>query len=391
MIEPIGLPRGGVETLKAIPIIRRLWSTATTPGAPIVIQGSDLDEVYQRACAAASAEASRGTLIVHLDLTNDVGDLPLPSGYPVPEPQTEEERQKWLRELVTWWQLARSRLDHRIPYLHGGRLRRYGGKIDQLDRIINLLRNKSTTRALAVLIDPFRDFGDGNGREEFASFCLVEFRRRDMEGRRTLIDAIAFYRAQEFTRWWPINVAELRFLQKEICKATAFYPGRITTIAADARTISKSPSQVAMPIIDRWLDQAPERLHLLANALVHRMVREGSQREAVRDWERTLSDLQMAASSEYNPDGSPIPIEGLDTLGAYLEVAAEATDDEARSLAQMLRNLARANSTYENSPRDLPDFERWSPMALGFVHGLQRLTDDRLSTATSASPPIAET
>jgi hypothetical protein len=66
---------------------------------------------------------------------------------------------------------------------------------------------------------------------------------------------------KEFERWWPINIAELRFLQREICQELGYRPGRITTVAADARTISRSPIQVAMPIVDRWLDQAPERLH----------------------------------------------------------------------------------------------------------------------------------
>jgi 3',5'-cyclic AMP phosphodiesterase CpdA len=377
-IERIGLPRGGVEIPKVVPIVRRLWATTTTAGVPVVIEGSNLDEVYERACAAASAEAGGGTLIVHLDLADDHGDvLPLPSSYPAPEALADDERQLWLKELVTWWQLDRSRLEHRIPYIHGSRLRRYGGKIDQLGRIIRLLRVKSTTRALAVLVDPFRDFGDGTGREEFASFCLVEFRRRDVQGGPRTVDAIAFYRAQEFVRWWPINVAELRYLQREICRALGYRPGRITTITADARTISRSPTQVAMPIIDRWLDQAPERLHLLANALVHRTVRAGPQREAVRDWQRTLSDLQMAAS-EYIADGVPIAIEGLDMLASYLEVAAEENDEGARSLARSLRDLARLNSTYETSAREPADFERWSPTALGYVRDLQRLTQARL-------------
>jgi hypothetical protein len=111
---------------------------------------------------------------VHLDLPrDDATTLPLPVSYPVPEPLSDSEKDAWMRELVKWWQLDRSQLDHRIPYIHGGRLRRFGGKIDQVARIIRLLRHGSTTRALAVLIDPFRDFVS-DGREEFASFCLVE-------------------------------------------------------------------------------------------------------------------------------------------------------------------------------------------------------------------------
>jgi thymidylate synthase len=249
----------------------------------VVVKGTDIDEVYARACTAASTEADGGILIVHLDLPADDPDkLPLPSDYPVPERANEGEKDAWMRELVDWRQLARSQLDHRVPYIHGGRLRRFGGKINQVDRIIRLLQQGPTTRALAVLIDPFRDFSFEK-REEFASFCLVEFKLREVTPGSTAIDCIAFYRAQEFARWWPINVAELRSLQREIGRDLHAQLGRITTIAADARTISKSPTQVAMPVIDRRLDQAPQRLHLLAGALVHAKARPGLQEQTVRD------------------------------------------------------------------------------------------------------------
>jgi hypothetical protein len=258
-------------------------------------------------------------------------------------------------------------------------LRRYGGKLNQIARIIKLLRVKATTRALAVLVDPFRDFGDGTTREDFASFCLVEFKRRDVQGESPIVDAIAFYRAQEFARWWPINVAELRYLQNEICKELRFRAGRITTIAADARTISKSPTEVAMPIVDRWLDQAPERLHLLANALATRVVRAGLQTECVRDWGQTLDDLGLAAR-EYNDDGMPIAIEGLDTLASYLEVAADECDPGLGLFARSLRELANVNSTYDRSEQAFTDFERWSPTARRHVSDLQQLTQERLTS-----------
>jgi len=51
---------------------------------------------------------------------------------------------------------------------------------------------KASTRAVAVLIDPTRDFKADGNREEFASFCLVEFRRRDADAGRIVVDAVAF-------------------------------------------------------------------------------------------------------------------------------------------------------------------------------------------------------
>lgn len=196
-----------------------------------------------------------------------------------------------------------------MPFVHGTRLRRYGGKIDQIERIKKLLKHKASTRALAVLVDPFRDFtADGSG-EEFASFSLVEFKRRNLGNGRSSVEVIAFYRAQEFARWWPINVAELRSLQIEVCRHLNFDPGRITTIAADARTHSRSPTQVAMPIVDRWLDQAPERLHALANALVQKGARNDKERAALAGWGRCLTELEDVAKN-YNPDGVPVAVEG---------------------------------------------------------------------------------
>ena len=267
-----------------------------------------------------------------------------------------------------------------MPFIHGSRLRRYGGKVNQVERVIKLLKTKATTRALAVLIDPFRDFTPGGVDEEFASFCLVQFKRRELGREQYAVDVIAFYRAQEFARWWPINIAEIRHLQREICDELRFQPGRITTIAADARTHSRSPTQVSMPIIDRWLDQAPERLHLLANALVNRNVRGDGQRDAVREWDRALVDLE-ATATEYNPDGLPIAIEGLKLLASYLEVVNEEGDLTLKKFVRLLRHLASTNKTFEDGPRNKTEFDLWSPNALDNILELRALTRQMIGIA----------
>ena len=269
-IQPLAAPRGGQDPKAAAAILRRLWAGGKAADTPTVVAGSDLDTVYAQAMDAASKEATGKTLVVHLDLPATSGGLPAPKDYPFPADLEGGERQAWFRDLVDWWQLERTHLEHRVPYLHGARIKRFGGKIDQLKRVVELLKRKASTRALAVLVDPFRDFTANGEDEVFASFCLVEFKRRDLGAGKCVIDVIAFYRAQEFARWWPINVAELRQLQSLICTELGgnFTPGLMTTVTADARTYARSPSQVAMPIIDRWLDQAPQMHFLLANALV---------------------------------------------------------------------------------------------------------------------------
>lgn len=383
-IEPLPLPRAGIDWQPSPPVVRRLWiqvgkpsdPITLTPDSPVVIQGSDIDEVYARACAAATSDVSRGTLVIHLDLDPETR-LQLPSGYPLSEPLDTDEKERWLNELVTWWQMDRSHLEHRIPYLHGSRLRRYGGNIDQVRRVIKLLGQKPSTRAIAVIIDPFRDFKSNLEDEEFASFCLVEFRRRDHDDGTTVVDSIAFYRAQEITRWWPINIAELRLLQCEICDELHFKPGRITTVAADARTIARSPTQVAMPIIDRWLDQAPEKLHLLANVIVNCSVTGDAQHDAVLGWRHALKELLVSAE-EFNRDGIPIAIEGLRRLAMYVSVGADNEDGGAKRFTLCLNSLADHNETYEQSKQERGDFNRWSPTAKTHVGELTSLTDERL-------------
>jgi hypothetical protein len=344
--------------------------------SPIVVEGDDLDEVYARACAIAQSDADRRTLVVHLDLAPDPTILPLPTAYPPIGPGSPAT-EAWLRDLVNWWQRDRSQLEHRIPYLHGARLRRYGGKIDQIQRIIRILSNKDSTRALAVLVDPFRDFRDDGRGEAFASFSLVEFRRREGDPK-GVVDAIAFYRAQEFERWWPINVAELRLLQTEIAEASGLIPGRITTITGDARTISKSPTQVAMPIIDRWLDQSPERLHLIADALIHKAVRGDEQQKAIDDWHLGLDELREATKS-FNSDGVPIAIEGLQMLAAYIRASASPDDDELGQIAEQATQLALHNEQYEATDQELPNFRRWAEQAKIYVDRLERSTKNRIT------------
>jgi hypothetical protein len=239
---------------------------------------------------------------------------------------------------------------------------------------------------------PFRDFTSDGNNEEFASFCLVEFRRHDKAGGERTVDAIAFYRAQEMARWWPINVAELCLLQREICRALGFIPGRITTIAGDARTISRSPTQVTMPIVDRWLDQAPERVHLLANAIIHKAARGEHQMRAVSEWKRALLELR-SATEQFNADGIPVAIEGLFALAAYVEVSAEANDSGAKRFVRLLRELASSNQTFEKSNGELADFELWAPSAGSKVKELVRLTATRLAQPTTKSlgpskPPL---
>ncbi len=357
----------------------RLWRTNEPMlGGPIVIHGNDIDEVYARAVQAASEEAKASMLIVHLDQADDPAQegverpLPFPADYPEIDLTQPENTQVLVQDLVSWWQLPRSRLEERIPYIHGTRLRRFGGQIDQISRLAQLLKeNKTTSRGVATLIDPARDFTlDGKG-EDFASFCLVQFRRRSDPESGEVLDCTAYYRAQEFQYWWPINVAELRSVQREIASKISCRPGRITTITADARAVmTRSPSQVAVPVIDRWLDQAPEKLARLSQMLVDKSKADNA--EIAKDWRAFLISQERAAS-DFNPEGTAVAVDGLNLLASFVEQLSGSEGNV--SLPRALRRLAKANQRYEKAGRSPAAFDEWSDDVREYIQELRQATE----------------
>lgn len=368
-IEEFGIPRGGVKTdIRSTPP-HRLWQKEEVlPEGPVLLQSTDINILYDRAIKVVSDQGGGGTLILHLDTDDDgLGALPLPRTYEVPGISDEVGRVKWLSELVKWWQEPHSKLAVRLPQAHGARMRRFGGKLDQVERIKQLLRTKTTTRAIAVLLDPFVDFEMGLKKEEFASFCLVQFSRREVsrgggasagEFEKPRLDCIAYYRAQEFRQWWPINMAELRLVQRQISAAIGALPGRITTIAADARYNATAPMQAIVPIIDRWSDHSPETLHILANALTNEQPHSSRQREVVGEWLLSLNN-QIAATKAWNPDGMPVALEGFQTLRNYL-LGSEPQTERLNKLCDLLERQIELNMAWTDSSREESDFRKWA-------------------------------
>jgi 3',5'-cyclic AMP phosphodiesterase CpdA len=382
-VEEFGIPRGGVATEIRSEKTRRLWQIKEAlPGGPVVLQGTDIDVLYDRAIKVVGDGHGGGPLVVHLDAEDtDRDTLPLPRAYEVPGIKGEAGRQKWLGELVRWWQEPHSKLAVRLPQAHGARMRRFGGKLDQVDRIKRLLMTKTTTRAIAVLLDPFVDFESGDNKEEFASFCLVQFTRREPgdtgprpegDAAKPRLDCIAYYRAQEFRQWWPINMAELRLVQRQISSGIGALPGRITTVAADARYITTAPTQAIVPIVDRWSDHSPEMLHILANALVSVAPFTARQQEIVDEWLLSLEN-QLLATAAWNTDGMPVALEGLETLRSYL-AGSEPETEKSKALRDLLGRQIALNKSWTRSKRQEADFEIWAPDTKANLEVLRRLS-----------------
>lgn len=340
-IEPLALPRPGLGAAPAPSTSVRLWSpTDSAEQAPATIQGTNFDEVYARVVLAAHEEARDATLMVQLDLSDFAAVKRLPEGYPT-KLQTMDERAAWLADLVSWWQMPQSQLQERVPYIHGTRLHNYASNLNQIERVRKLLKDKQTTRAIALLVDPAIDFKEAPGlKPDFASFCLVQFTRRDVNGA-TFVDCVGYYRAQEMVKWWPINVAELLEMQTTVGEAFNAHPGRITTVTACARSLARSPTHVAMPVIDRWLDQAPEKYFVLASALLSDGAMTVEARKVMQEWTSALDDLAEAAIAKAADGGPVVAIEGPKLLAKYLTAGTGPRVAECAQLATDLKEISR--------------------------------------------------
>ncbi|WP_265942230.1 hypothetical protein [Dechloromonas sp. A34] len=182
--------------------------------------------------------------------------------------------------------------------------------------MVDLIKEeKTTSKAIALVVDPGRDFG---GDSPFASFCFVQFCLRPDK----TLDCIGYYRAQEFQSWWPVNVAELRYLQLEVAKKATVTPGKITTISPYPRLSKdqdniRQPTKVAVPLIDQWVDNHPVRIAKIALMLTNNTATPDP--EGILFWNRCLADLEQTANTKFHQDGVQVAIDGIELLLHWLE------------------------------------------------------------------------
>lgn len=386
------IPAGGKLTTSTISEFasRNLWkSTAIKP--PYMISGTGIDQVYERACQVfEECKTLNRPLICHIEFnpTETFGTpVPPPERYPV-QGKTDGgnvDLVQWFKETVKWWQLPISKIEARIPYIHGTRLFRFGGAIDQVERIVKLLhKSRATSKAVAVLLDPIRDFKADPSKdpERFASFCLVQFKVHN-----DVLECIAYYRAQEFRKWWPINVAELRKLQIEIGKKLQpnVTIGGITTIAGDARIEDNvSPTQVAVPLIDQWLDSYPQKIAAMAHAVLWPKHAGPSKPNYQDDWNKCFDDILIPTQS-FTSEGIPVAIEGLDHLLMCLVEFADNSNSLHNDLTAQVADLLKANEVFSNGKKDSQSFDSWSQQVNRHVAAVIRH-----SKAINENPVVGE-
>ncbi|HQU79844.1 MAG TPA: metallophosphoesterase [Azonexus sp.] len=350
----------------------RLWEEDPTSQGPAAIFGTSIDDVYLRALQTVDRFPNR-PIVCTIDFPLGDAKLPFPKDYP--RGGNDEERREWFQETVEWWQLHASRIEARIPYLHGSRLKRFGGGYDQIDRVVRLLGDKKpTSKAIALVVDPGRDFVDDEN--PFASFCFIQFCLRvDKKDRKTL-DCIGYYRAQEFKSWWPVNVAELRHLQWEVANKADITPGKITTITPYPRLDKdhekiRHPTKVAVPLVDQWVDNHPEHIAKIALFLSNSAA--SNDREGELLWRRFLDDLKQSAYADFHIDGMQVAIDGLELLLVWLEAVKG-----PKEVVHAITELLDMNKLYDRTPQVKKDFTDWQEQVrrkLSFLEELSSTTN----------------
>lgn len=297
-------------------------------------------------------------VVAHIENPRDAVDLP-PS-YPAdfPKPAAEKSRQKQFEDLVKWWQQPSSRLLNDQVFTHGARIS------SQLGRLQKTLQNSGKEgRAVVTLLNPEVDKLDEANRK-CPAFCLAQLFVTNEGGVRRL-NCVGYFRKQETRYWWPVNVAELHKIQKDVLKKLqpAAELGSITTIATVA-TSSKRPPRVAVPFIDRMLDLDKSDLWRNLYALVRH---DPEQAAKTADfWMAVLDDLTPA--SEMPTDGSPISTAGLEYVCEYLGRFAKA-HTELKAVLKPLDLLRRNNASVAVSiatGKD-DDYEKWRADSLDTI------------------------
>jgi 3',5'-cyclic AMP phosphodiesterase CpdA len=335
------------------------------PGVPIDLSALKTKAYRTRVDWPRTSHVIEGTSSrdVHeqiLDLTDDDQDLPKPLVCRVSNPQGAQtppssytdlnavpEGEDWFDDLVSLWQAS-----HRLtamPFNHGERIFDLAGT-NQFDLAIDALASRETSsRAVISVFIPGKD-NPADGSKDFPAFCLVHLLVVAQELR-----VVAYFRKQEMRYWWGVNLAELAGLQRsavdkinQVHDNTALRAGEITTVTAIPTAGNQIP-RVAVPQVDRWVDENPGRLLRMALLPYHPTMEESAA--ALSDWKKLADESYLPKTTA--PDGSPVPVLGLQQIQENLTALKQAFGEVplATRLAGVLDLAAAWNDRYREAAR----------------------------------------
>ena len=340
-----------------------LWSGAPESVddsiGPVKITGDSVRETYERVQAVFGGlgPTDRVAVVCTVNNPSDAGELP-PTYPTIPGVSNGQE---WLKSVVDWWQLKGSKVGHdKLHFTHGERIYNYGGDLNQLDYVVEVLRkNDTNARAVITLLDPK---ADRNVSGRWPSFCLVQFVIRKVAGIRYL-DAIAYFRHQEMAYWWLVNVAEIASVQAAVQRDLGQNPsvqiGRITTVSPLAHA-GAAPTFVAVPEIDRIFDANETDLWAMVYALVWTEI--PNRTDFKPRWQSLLDNLIPSVGGD--PMRAPVSIRGvgyvLDTLKKFTQHHSDPIlEGFSRDLDQLLEANKRYFDAVVDGKADRVIHERW--------------------------------
>lgn len=320
-----------------------LLDTATeividSPHRDGVVVGPDVTRVHDRLLALSATSFREVPLPLVCRVSNGASCLSLPDHFD--SAPVDASSNDWLGDIVSWWQQESPQ--GAAAFNHGERIQHFNGHFDQLASVVRTIDGSpSSTRAVITLHYPDRDV-DG---APFPSFLLAHFFVRDDR-----LEVTGYFRKQEIPHWWPVNVAELAFLQQQVISQVSsmkLMAGAITTITAEPRGGRGLPD-VAVPMIDREV----------RTGLIERLVfsvlsapEDPAQERGL--WLKAFSDWRP--SLENQPEGDdPRPTVGVDRLIQLLKTAkstVQAPDTRLDDLIGSLNNVAAANALYKRQNR----------------------------------------
>jgi 3',5'-cyclic AMP phosphodiesterase CpdA len=374
-------PGAGISYAKAG--TARLWQRppGSSPTDAMSVRGESVSDVYARLQSIFAERAGDEPLrdiICEVRNPSDVGKVP--ADYPAPD--GVKDVQRWMDDLVDWWQKRESRLLDWTTFNHGERIYRRWG--DQVASVAQTLRDtaagdgQGTTRGLIVLFDQVKDTKRTKDDPEpsFPSFVAAQLQLVQEGGKRRL-DCTGYFRKQDMRYWWPINVAELGNVRQRVLEeldTEGIVLGRLRTITAFAKAQDRLPA-VAVPTIDRAVDQAQDELWKLA-AGAAKPPRAKQQRAELRAlWEQRLRELDPAGKdtgarprisvagvaqvAQYlkwlNAGDKPVG-QAVMRLATLYEDIAEADPSKAPTMAETIRrDLADLRKALDEALRSLPD------------------------------------
>ncbi len=317
----------------------------------IILEDLDITNLYNKVISISKNRIDNDKqLLCNFNLMNYQGkDYPIVNMYPHNKnKQTRYEKE--IEKHVDWWQQDRT-IFKDIVELHGPRLKKYNGYIDQLNYIYEQLNSDNTTsKTVGILIEPSKDFQNGVSYPSFIS-CQFIVRKKD---NKQYLDIIANFRKQEMRYWWALNIAELFKLLYDMKTRLGndYLLGKISTMSniftlADENAFGRS----YVSSIDYYIDTDPAHVmhqahSIMCNKITKKTRLELDNTEFVILLDEIFDDLNEFVNSTNNKDGNSKPRLGINKLAEFIE---KAKDNKCEFQNNFHLSLERLGNIAENS------------------------------------------